>query len=199
MTKMKSLRVLATIVYFFSISTFVYAQGKTVRGKVVSEEGRGPLPGWTIIEPGTNNHTSTDANGEFTLQLTSSPAIIRVPECFTPLYVEYPDTVSYKEIVVPVDLASAIYKESKRVEEKMRRARPTREVRGIVLDKKTKQPIEGCLIKVSNSETHVYSDDEGLFSLSVPNNTLVKVEITKGKSQKVVTYEVDEEGKKIMF
>jgi hypothetical protein len=192
-------KILNAILCVCLISSLAFAQGITVRGKILTEENRTPLEGLTIREPGTPNYTSTDANGEFTLKLTSSLKIICVPECFTPLYVEYEENVAYKEIVIPLDLSSQIYKDSKRVEEKMLRSRPTRQLRGLILDKKTKAPIQDCIVKVSNMDTSVYSDEEGIFEIVVPNNIPVTLEIRKEKSFQAVTYSADEDGKKIMF
>lgn len=52
---------------------FVGAQSFTIRGIVRAKTGRVGLPGVSIVEKGTANGTSTDAQGRFTL-LTTGPA-----------------------------------------------------------------------------------------------------------------------------
>lgn len=55
-----------------------FAQGQyTVKSKVVDDR-KEPLPGVTIIEPGTSNGTVTDLNGSFTLKLTSEKSVLKI-------------------------------------------------------------------------------------------------------------------------
>jgi hypothetical protein len=53
------------------------AQDFTVSGTVVSAAEQEPLPGVNILELGTQRGTTTDTNGEFTLEVTSSDATLR--------------------------------------------------------------------------------------------------------------------------
>ena len=52
------------------------AQQKTLSGTV--NDRVGPLPGASILEKGTNNGTTTDFNGAFSLKVSSEEAIIIV-------------------------------------------------------------------------------------------------------------------------
>ena len=60
--------------FFFSVN--VNAQSFTVSGTVTSLEESQPLIGVTIQEKGTGNGTTTDVNGMFRLEVTSSNAIL---------------------------------------------------------------------------------------------------------------------------
>ena len=55
--------------------SFAYAQ-KNISGKVVSKKTGAPLPGVSIIVPGTDKATQTDVNGNF--NLTNVPANSRI-------------------------------------------------------------------------------------------------------------------------
>ena len=46
--------------------SFAYAQ-KNISGKVTSKKTGAPLPGVSVIVPGTDKATQTDANGNFSL------------------------------------------------------------------------------------------------------------------------------------
>jgi TonB-linked outer membrane protein, SusC/RagA family len=51
-----------------SFLTFsVFGQTRPISGKVTSAEDNKPLPGVTVVVKGTNRSTSTDANGDFTI------------------------------------------------------------------------------------------------------------------------------------
>ncbi len=50
----------------------VFAQDKTVTGKVTDEKDNTPLPGVSVVVKGTNIGTSTGADGTFSLQVPSS-------------------------------------------------------------------------------------------------------------------------------
>lgn len=59
----------------FLIMSPVFAQDKTVTGKVLDENGAG-LPGASITIKGTNSGTNADANGDFTLAGVKSSSIL---------------------------------------------------------------------------------------------------------------------------
>src|SRR5688572_2022577 len=59
--------------------SFAYAQ-KNISGKVVSKKTGAPLPGVSVIVPGTDKATQTDVNGNFTL--TNVPANSRIAFSF---------------------------------------------------------------------------------------------------------------------
>nr|WP_068890548.1 SusC/RagA family TonB-linked outer membrane protein [Pedobacter panaciterrae] len=56
------------------ITVAAYAQ-RTVTGKVTDQDG-GPLPGVSIMEKGTNNGTSTDATGKFSISVKEGSILI---------------------------------------------------------------------------------------------------------------------------
>ncbi|WP_417354514.1 SusC/RagA family TonB-linked outer membrane protein [Flavobacterium sp.] len=60
---------------FTTISSFQDSQQQQVSGTVYDDQGL-PLPGASVIEMGTNNITSTDVDGKFTLNLTSADPIL---------------------------------------------------------------------------------------------------------------------------
>ncbi|MCX3263792.1 SusC/RagA family TonB-linked outer membrane protein [Pedobacter agri] len=55
-----------------------FAQVKTITGKVTSSDDNGPLPGASIKVKGANTGASTDGNGNFTIQVSSSNAVLVV-------------------------------------------------------------------------------------------------------------------------
>lgn len=59
------------------ISSIAAAQTFQVSGKVVTAKDQSPLAGVSILEVGTQNGTITDANGHFSLQVTSGNASLR--------------------------------------------------------------------------------------------------------------------------
>jgi len=64
-----------TLMFVFSISVFGLAQ-RTLKGTVLDNKGQ-PLPGVTILEKGTNNGSTTDFDGNYTLTLTKkNPTVI---------------------------------------------------------------------------------------------------------------------------
>ncbi len=191
------MRLHTTILILTLLPTILLGQQRTIKGRLVSVEDRTPIPGWTVIEPETKNGTITDINGEFTLTLNSRPTIIWFPQCFTQLYVEYEENVDFKEIVLGTDIKDQIYKDSKKIEQKLARARPTRNLWGAIIDKKTKAPLDSCVIKLKGTNDIVYSDDKGGFMITVPNSKIIELEIKKGELYQRVNYDIDVDFKRI--
>lgn len=54
-----------------------HAQEVEVTGTVVTEEGQSPIPGVNVQEVGTNRGTTTDAEGQFALEVSSAEATLR--------------------------------------------------------------------------------------------------------------------------
>ena len=52
----------------FFVPSFVFAQAKTVTGKVIGSDGS-PIVGVTVQEKGSKVGTATDASGNFSLML----------------------------------------------------------------------------------------------------------------------------------
>ncbi|MBN2236919.1 MAG: TonB-dependent receptor [Bacteroidales bacterium] len=69
---------LALFIFLGSLSANqLHAQGKfTVNGKIIESEGLTPLPGVNVVEKGTTNGTSTDVDGSFKLEVSSSDAVL---------------------------------------------------------------------------------------------------------------------------
>ena len=55
------------VLAMYLLSYSVSAQQRPISGKVTSAEDNNPLPGVTVVVKGTNRSTSTDANGNFTI------------------------------------------------------------------------------------------------------------------------------------
>ena len=53
----------------------IYAQKKTVAGKILDENGL-PLPGVNVIEEGTSNGTQTDFDGNYTITVESGATLV---------------------------------------------------------------------------------------------------------------------------
>jgi TonB-linked SusC/RagA family outer membrane protein len=67
------MRKLLLLMMVVSISTAqLFAQGRTVSGKVIDEKGGAPLNGVSVVVKGTSVGTSTDKNGSFSLSLPAN-------------------------------------------------------------------------------------------------------------------------------
>ncbi len=61
---------------FWMVGTMIgFSQQKTVSGNVTDENGL-PLPGATVIEQGTNNGTTTDFDGNYSITVQEDSALI---------------------------------------------------------------------------------------------------------------------------
>lgn len=60
----------------FVFALTVYAQDRTVTGKVTASEDGSSLPGVNVLVKGTTNGTVTDANGEYRISVPSSGAVL---------------------------------------------------------------------------------------------------------------------------
>src|SRR6476659_4771064 len=58
---------------FFTFS--VFGQTRPISGKVISAEDNKPLPGVTVVVKGTNRSTTTDANGDFTINASTGDVL----------------------------------------------------------------------------------------------------------------------------
>ncbi|MCK7589075.1 TonB-dependent receptor [Subsaxibacter sp. CAU 1640] len=69
-----------SLIVLFLLLTFnnsvVFAQNTTVTGTVTAEDIGGPLPGVTVLVKGTSNGAVTDFDGNYTLNVTTSNAIL---------------------------------------------------------------------------------------------------------------------------
>ncbi len=64
------------LVLLLAGSTGLWAQTRTISGRVVSSDDGSPVPGANVLEKGTNNGTVTDPDGRFSLQVSSSGATL---------------------------------------------------------------------------------------------------------------------------
>ncbi len=61
----------------FFMTAFAFSQG-TITGTVLDGDGGGPLPGASVIVEGTTNGTSTDFDGNFTIEVAESAGTLSV-------------------------------------------------------------------------------------------------------------------------
>ncbi|TDN95674.1 TonB-linked SusC/RagA family outer membrane protein [Salegentibacter sp. 24] len=61
---------------FFSFNQNLIAQDQTVTGTVTDSENGMPLPGVTVLEKGTNNGTSTDFDGNYSLSVSEDAILV---------------------------------------------------------------------------------------------------------------------------
>lgn len=61
---------------FVLMSSLVWAQGRTITGKVTASEDGSPLPGVNVLVKGTTTGTVTDANGSYTVSVPSEGATL---------------------------------------------------------------------------------------------------------------------------
>src|SRR5688500_2924753 len=53
-----------------------FASAQTVTGKVAAQADGAPIPGVSVVLKGTTEGTTTDANGEYTIRLTTSDPVL---------------------------------------------------------------------------------------------------------------------------
>ena len=70
----KKLRLLFTL-FMVLVVQIIYAQKKTVAGKILDENGL-PLPGVNVIEEGTSNGTQTDFDGDYTITVEPGATLV---------------------------------------------------------------------------------------------------------------------------
>ncbi|WP_372918976.1 TonB-dependent receptor [Salegentibacter sp.] len=70
------MRKLLALALFLTTAT-IFAQG-TITGTVIDSEMNSPLPGATVMEVGTNNGTTTDFDGNFSLDVSTATGKIRI-------------------------------------------------------------------------------------------------------------------------
>jgi len=63
-------------VLLFLITTVAWSQSRTVSGKVVSADDNAGLPGVNVVDKGTNNGTVTDADGNFSLNVSDNSTLV---------------------------------------------------------------------------------------------------------------------------
>ena len=172
-----------------------YGQQRTIKGRLVSVEDKSPLPGFSVVEPGTANATVTDANGEFTLTVSSHPSIVMFPQCFSQLYVEYKEDENFKEVVLTQK--GQKYRISRKAKQQLLKSSPTRLLYGRVLHKNSRKPVDNCEVRIKGTYDTVYTDDDGGFAITVPNNEMIALEFRKGAILETIRYKPNEDFKKI--
>ncbi len=71
------LKFLLFSMFFILAGITVFAQGYTVKSKVLDDQ-KGPLPGATVLEKGTFNGVTSDVDGKFTIKVASEKSIVVV-------------------------------------------------------------------------------------------------------------------------
>ena len=61
----------------FLTSATIFAQG-TITGTVMDSQMNGPLPGATVMVPGTNNGTTTDFDGKFSIRVEKASGTLQI-------------------------------------------------------------------------------------------------------------------------
>jgi outer membrane receptor protein involved in Fe transport len=69
-------KILQTCFVFLLMATSVWAQERTVSGRITSKEDGASLPGVNVVVKGTSTGTVTDAEGRYTLNISSSSAVL---------------------------------------------------------------------------------------------------------------------------
>lgn len=70
----RAMAITALVALMMMVSVYGHAQTTRITGRVA--DGTNPLPGVSILEKGTTNGTTSDAEGKFALSLTSSDAVL---------------------------------------------------------------------------------------------------------------------------
>lgn len=73
----KALSFLMFTLFFVAVSTGVYAQQKTVTGKIVDDEKQ-PLPGVTVVVKGTTQGSVTDFDGNYSITGVSPESVLTI-------------------------------------------------------------------------------------------------------------------------
>lgn len=63
-------------ILIFNCSTAFAQDPPVISGTILDQETEEPLPGVNVVEKGTRNGTTTDFDGEYSLELTTSPATL---------------------------------------------------------------------------------------------------------------------------
>jgi TonB-dependent SusC/RagA subfamily outer membrane receptor len=90
------------------LSCFLFAQQKTVTGKIVDTDGK-PIQGVTIGIKGSTTTTTTDANGAFTIVVPANESVLKISSA----------TFVYQELVVgdKISLSVTMERDLKQIEE----------------------------------------------------------------------------------
>lgn len=76
MMKFYSFFCVVILMLLSSLSIQVYAQSRTVSGRVISSDDGSPVPGVNVLEKGTSNGTVTDSDGRFSIQVSGNNAVL---------------------------------------------------------------------------------------------------------------------------
>lgn len=99
----RSLLILAWLVAFVCFPVSGWAQeARTITGTVTSSEDGEPLPGASVVVPGTNTGTATNADGEYELSVPPDAEILRFSYVgFSPEEVEIGDRTTIDVALAP--------------------------------------------------------------------------------------------------
>lgn len=105
MLNMKYKQYLGTLLLFLCTSTVVFAQ-QTIKGSVVSAGDNQPLPGVTILVKGTTTGTTTDFDGNFTMEAPSEGTLVFSYIGFLTQEVPIVDSNTSLSIILEEDVAN---------------------------------------------------------------------------------------------
>lgn len=74
---MKTFNKLLLLLAVFLVSNFAFSQG-TITGKITDQDLNEPLPGASVTVVGKGGGTSTDFNGQFSLQVNADSGVLRI-------------------------------------------------------------------------------------------------------------------------
>jgi hypothetical protein len=66
---------LACSLFLFAVPTDLYAQDRTLSGTVIADDSKTALSGVTIRIKGTRRITQTDANGKFSIKVSTGEIV----------------------------------------------------------------------------------------------------------------------------
>ena len=69
-------KIIFSFLLVLGLTQMVIAQSQTVKGTITEAETKMPLPGVTVMEKGTSNGTSTDFDGNFSLEVGEDATLV---------------------------------------------------------------------------------------------------------------------------
>ena len=160
---------------YSSLSSKPASSGSYVVSATLVDEKGAPLKGASILEHGTNNATSTDWNGAFTINVSSSRSILDI-KC------EGHETVSMSAFVVPEIVISKSIKEGMEMETSSVPEQKTKPasidsyvVSATVIDNDNGEPLFAVSVLEQGTDNGTLTDIDGYFRINVSSSNAVLV------------------------